>query len=83
MSQENEEYLQYQKHKHSKTCQKKGKPVCRFGHPIPPMRKTSILLPFEMEENEMYEEKFKMIKSKLDEIDATDSMDYDDFLKKF
>ena len=35
-----------------------------------------------MEENEMYEEKFKMIKSKLDEIDTTDSMDYDDFLKK-
>ena len=42
----------------------------------------SILLPLEMEENEMYEEKFKMIKSKLDEIDTTDSMDYDDFLKK-
>ena len=35
-----------------------------------------------MEENEMYEEKFKRIKSKLDEIDTTDSMDYDDFLKK-
>ena len=82
VSQENEEYLQYQKHKHSKTCRKKGKPVCRFGHPIPPMRKTSILLPLEREENEMYEEKFKIIKSKLDEIDTTDSMDYDDFLKK-
>lgn len=34
--------LQLQKHKHSQTCRKGGKPICRFGFPKPPMKKSLI-----------------------------------------
>ncbi|KAJ8049970.1 hypothetical protein HOLleu_02958 [Holothuria leucospilota] len=39
--------LQLQQHKHSKTCRKGGKPICRFGFPKPPMKKTQLLKPIE------------------------------------
>ena len=34
-----------QTHKHSRTCRKKGKPVCRFGFPLPPLPRTMLLYP--------------------------------------
>ena len=37
---EHMQYLQLQNHKHSKSCKKRGLPVCRFGFPVPPMTKT-------------------------------------------
>ena len=33
------------RHKHSKTCKKRGHPICRFNFPLPPMPKTMILEP--------------------------------------
>ena len=36
-------YLMLQKHKHSRTCRKSGKSICRFGFPLPPFNKTVIL----------------------------------------
>ena len=41
-----------QTHKHSKTCRKKGKAICRFGYPIPPMPRTCILEPHSTETSE-------------------------------
>ena len=44
-----------QRHKHSKTCKKKGHPICRFNFPLPPMPRTMILQPLsdtDLEENE-------------------------------
>ena len=38
-----------QTHKHSKTCRKKGKAVCRFGFPLPPLRKTVLLEPLDLD----------------------------------
>ena len=38
-----------QTHKHSRTCRKKGKPVCRFGFPLPPLPRTVLLYPLEDE----------------------------------
>ena len=35
--------VNYQTHRHAVTCRKKGKSVCRFGFPLPPMDKTCIL----------------------------------------
>ena len=29
-----------QRHKHSKTCKKKGHPICRFNFPLPPLPRT-------------------------------------------
>jgi len=34
-----------QRHKHSKSCKKMGRKLCRYGFPLPPMRKTAILQP--------------------------------------
>ena len=36
-----------QMHRHSHTCRKKSKNVCRFNYPQPPMKSTMILHPLE------------------------------------
>ena len=45
-------------HKHSRTCRKKRKPVCRFGFPLPPLPKTILIYPF-TEDVEKYKKKYK------------------------
>ena len=65
-----QEYIQFQKHHHSKTCYKKikGKKVCRFGAPWPSMRHTVILRPLNAEnEPEMLQE-YKNIHDQMQEI---------------
>lgn len=37
--------VNYQTHRHARTCRKKGKAICRFNFPIPPMPSTVILQP--------------------------------------
>ena len=39
------ELVNLQRHKHSKTCKKKGRAICRFNFPLPPMPRTVILEP--------------------------------------
>ena len=39
--------VNFQTHKHSRTCRKKGKPVCRFGFPLPPLPRTMLLYPLQ------------------------------------
>ena len=59
---DNQKYVEYQKHKHSRTCRKGGKPVCRFGIPFPPMRKTTIVCPYDGDEREVHEENYVKVK---------------------
>ena len=54
-------YLECQKHRHTRTCRKGGKAVCRFGIPFPPMRRTMIIRPYEGENRTEYERHFKSI----------------------
>ena len=42
-----QELVDLQTHKHSRTCRKKGQPLCKFRFPLPPMRSTVILTSFE------------------------------------
>lgn len=42
--------VNYQTHRHARTCKKKGKNICRFNFPLPPMPKTTILLPLDQNE---------------------------------
>ena len=44
------EFLKLQIHRHSRTCKKiiRGKPICRFGVPWPPMKETQILYSLEL-----------------------------------
>ena len=55
------EFVDFQKHKHSRSCRKDGKPVCRFGIPFPPMRVTAIIQPYTADDRSVYEEYFKII----------------------
>ena len=70
MPETEQEYIQFQKHHHSKTCYKKikGKKVCRFGTPWLPMRHTVILRPLDADtEPEMLQE-YKNIHDQMQEI---------------
>ena len=40
-----------QVHRHSHTCRKKSKTVCRFNYPQPPMKSTTILYPLDTDMN--------------------------------
>ena len=76
---EHKKYLEYQRHKHSRTCRKNGKAICRFGHPIPPMRHTTILTPLE-DKTETDKQNFLMIKSKLEQFGQGEKMNFQQFL---
>ena len=68
-TQQLEELVNLQMHKHSKTCRKKGEPICRFGFPLPPMPNTVILEPLDDDdEAENFKEIFDRIKCELDKM---------------
>ena len=70
--------VEFQKHKHSRTCRKAGKPVCRFGIPFPPMRKTTVIQPFVGEDRSIYEDYYITVQEHLNiEQDET----FDEFLE--
>ncbi|KAL5006836.1 hypothetical protein ScPMuIL_015642 [Solemya velum] len=74
-----------QVHKHSKTCRKKGAPVCRFGFPLPPFEETVILEPLE-EDVGKYKAIYKEIQRKINDmhdIDDVDLMTYHEFLDEY
>ena len=39
--------INYQTHRHARTCRKKDKPICRFGFPLPPMPATQNFTTFD------------------------------------
>ena len=46
-NEESAHLVELQTHKHLRTCRKKGKAVCRFGFPLPPLPETMLLYPLE------------------------------------
>ena len=71
--------LEFQKHKHSRTCRKAGKPVCRFGIPFPPMRKTTIIQSYVGEDRSIYEEYYNTVQEHLNNIEQDET--FDEFLE--
>ena len=77
-----------QSHKHSRTCRKKGKPICRFGFPLPPLPRTMLLYPLE-EDVDKYKKKNTELNEYKDNVDMTfeeflencAKMDFDDYIK--
>ena len=69
--------VKLQTHKHSRTYRKKGKPICRFGFPIPPFPRTMLLYPLEE-----YRTKYSLLQKVINECKATEGMSFDEFLKK-
>ena len=68
--------LDFQKHKHSRTCRNGGKPVCRFEIPFPPMQKTTIIQPYEGEERSVYEDHYKTVCDYLRKLEKYVDFDY-------
>ena len=82
-SSEAKDLVSLQIHKHSKTCRKKGQPVCRFGFPLPPMRKTTILEPLD-EDIQEYKDLYKQIQEKINKMHDQNNLSdltFDEFLK--
>ncbi|KAK3097672.1 hypothetical protein FSP39_011969 [Pinctada imbricata] len=71
--------IELQTHKHSKTCRKKGKAVCRFGFPLPPLSKTMLLEPLETDV-EKYKKKYDEIQEKINKYKDGMNFSYDQFL---
>ena len=75
------ELVKLQTHKHSRTCRKKGKPICRFGFSLPPLPRTMLLYPLE-EEVEKYKKKSAGLQKDMNEFQDNVEMTFDDFLNK-
>ncbi len=76
-----------QRHKHSKTCKKRGHAVCRFNFPLPPMPRTMILEPLcetDLDENvaDILKKALERIRTLLDSIKADETMTFVEFLGK-
>lgn len=81
--------VNYQTHRHARTCKKTEKNICRFNFPLPPMPKTTILLPLdqnELDENPDVEKNYLKICEVLNEIKLDQSgcqfMSFENFLSK-
>ena len=74
------EILNFQRHKHSRTCRKAGKPICRFGIPFPPMRVTAIIQPYNGDDRSVYEEYYKRVQEHLNTLER--DITFEDFLKE-
>ena len=68
-----------QSHKHSKTCRKKGKPICRFRFPLPPLPKTMLLYPLE-ENVDKYKKKNTELLKGMNEYKDNVDMTFEEFL---
>ena len=82
-SDEVQDLVNLQVHKHSKTCRKKGHPICRFGFPLPPFNKTIILEPLDVEIDK-YKAVYKEVQIKINslhELDNIQTMTFEDFLE--
>ncbi|XP_076105470.1 uncharacterized protein LOC143073656 [Mytilus galloprovincialis] len=81
---ENDSLVNLQIHKHSKTCRKKGHPICRFGFPLPPMKATVILEPLgDNDDIEKHKAIYKEIQNEINSLhnsEDIDQMTYDMFL---
>ena len=81
------ELVNLQRHKHSKTCKKKGRAICRFNFPLPPMPRTVILEPLsesDLDENvaDLLKEALGRIRWLLNSINADETMTFAEFLEK-
>ena len=79
--------VKLQIHKHSHTCRKKRKKVCRFGFPKPTFDRTIILEPlssqgFTAEEISAHKRAWKTIYASLNELDSSEPVTVQEFLSQ-
>ncbi|CAB3999556.1 ATP-dependent DNA helicase PIF1 [Paramuricea clavata] len=75
-----------QTHRHSHTCRKKPKKLCRFNYPQLPMRSTQILHPLDDNTSDTVirarKELWKNIKNKLNDLKEGEDVTFDQLLKE-
>ena len=71
-----------QSHKHSRTCRKKGKPICRLRFPLPPLPRKMLLYPLE-EDVEKYKKKNTDLLKALNEYKHNVDITIEEFLENF
>ena len=77
------ELVKLQVHRHSQSCKKNNKPVCRFNFQVPPMIETKMLEPLlcpTEEENKEHADNWKQIKANLEKLDADTELTFQKFL---
>ena len=83
--------VELQTHKHSKTCRKKGKAICRFGFPLPPLPQTRLLYPLE-EDVDQFKKKYSELQRAMNEnkdndvsfaefLETVAKMTFEDYIK--
>ena len=78
-----QELVNYQTHRHARTCRKKGKAICRFNFPLPPMPYTTILNPFPNDENKaLYQQKFQKIAEFISQVIPDHVSSFEDLFSK-
>eukprot|EP00105_Crassostrea_gigas_P014661 XP_011431404.1 PREDICTED: uncharacterized protein LOC105331065 [Crassostrea gigas] len=68
-----------QVHKHSQTCKKRGKAVCRFGFPLPALEETLILEPLESDVDK-YKKMYDDIQKQLNDMKNGCDLPYKELL---
>lgn len=76
-----EDLVKLQTHRHTHTCEKKSKKICRFNFPIPPMGKTLILEPLDELGKIEQKENWKKISTFLQENNKGIDKTFDEFLQ--
>ena len=80
------ELVNRQTHRHSHTCRKKSKSVCRFNYPQPPMRSTQIVYPLDDDTAQIVirnrKDLWKDIKAKLNDFKEGKNITFDQTLEE-
>ena len=75
-----------QTHRHSHTCRKKSKNICRFNYPQPPMRCTQILYPLDNDTSPVVaksgKELWKSMKNKLNDFKKGKDITFNELLQE-
>lgn len=75
--------VNYQTHRHARTCRKKGKAICRFYFPLPPMPYTVVLDPLQCEEEKLLgKENFQKYAKFVSEVKTASNLSFEEFLQE-
>ena len=75
--------INYQTHRHARTCRKKGKAICRFNFPLPPLPQTMVLEPLADETKKRKGQRdFQNIASVLAQSASNEIPSYNELLHK-
>lgn len=67
------ELINYQTHRHARTCRTKGQNICRFNFPLFPMPETTLLSPLDSGSRDKYGQQLERIVTLLNDLHKADT----------